>query len=106
VALLAPASGAVAHTLYYGPARAAALSVAANTQAAVTADPDIPAVGTGTGPAPAAGPASIPGAAGSGSRPGAWGGQSLRCDRDVVIRYVSTLGRAIRVFTIGRPACR
>jgi hypothetical protein len=106
VALLAPASGAVAHTLYYGPARAAALSVAANTQAAVTADPDIPAVGTGHG-ASACRRTSL-----HSWRCRIWvsarglGRRSLRCDQDVVIRYVSTLRRAIRVFTIGRPACR
>jgi hypothetical protein len=106
VALLGDAPGVGAHTLYYGPARAAALRIAANTQAVVTADPDIPAVGTGHGV--------------SGCRRTSrhswrcriWvsarglGAQSLRCEQDVVVRYVSPTTRAIRVFTVGRPACR
>jgi len=105
VTLLCHAPSAGAHTLYYGPARAAALEVAANTQAAVTADPDIPAVGTGHG---VGGCRRI-------SRHSwrcriwvtarALGDRSLRCGQDVVARYVSVATRVIRVFPVGRPAC-
>jgi hypothetical protein len=106
VALLVSAPGTGAHTLYYGPARAAALRIAANTQAAVTADPDIPAVGTGHG---------VGGCRRTSRhswRCRIWvsarglGGRSLRCDQDVVVRYISATTRAIRVFTTGRPTCR
>jgi len=104
VLVLAPSPGA--HTLYYGPARAAALRVAASTQAAVTADPDIPAVGTGHG---------VGGCRRTSRhswRCGIWvtarglGGLTLRCDQVVVVRYVSAVARVIRVVTVGRPVCR
>ena len=106
MALLVPAPCAGAHTLYHGPARAAALRVAAATQAAVTADPDIPAVGTGHG----VGPCRRTGR--HSWRCWIWvtarglGAQTLRCDQDVVVRYVSAVTRVIRVVTVGRPVCR
>ncbi|MFL5819483.1 MAG: hypothetical protein ACJ76S_02220 [Solirubrobacteraceae bacterium] len=103
--VLAPATAAGAHTLYYGPARAAALRVAANTQAAVTADPDIPAVGTGHG---------VRGCHRMDRhswRCEVWvsarglGGQSVRCGEDVIVRYAGLTSRVIRVFALGRPKC-
>jgi hypothetical protein len=106
VALLVLAPCAGAHTLYYGPARAAALRVAAKTQAAVTADPDIPAVGT------AHGVSACRRISRHSWRCRIWvsarglGGLTLRCDQDVVVRYVSAVTQVIRVVTVGRPVCR